>query len=153
MWGVRAASASRRRVCCSSRLISLLPLPLSASHRGRDGLQRFKSSSHPVWFQYYAVCPFLLASFVHHPIRRKASRHVMGCGLGWNPGWQQCSRLEEVEFASLWPGPRLPWDLSWWWTSQRWFWRAGERRILLLVWWRSTECKPRAKIRDVVLWG
>lgn len=86
--GSRAASASRRRVWCSSRLVPVLPLPLPTWHQGRDRLQRFKSISHslpsPQYdFSIMAVCPFLFASsFVRHSIRSKASRHVIGCRLG-----------------------------------------------------------------------
>ena len=87
MWGWRAASASRKMVCCSSRLVPVLPLPLPARHQGRDRLQRVKSSSHSLPSPQYAlsimaVRPFSFASFVHHSARSKAGRRVIGCGPG-----------------------------------------------------------------------
>lgn len=79
----------------------------------------------------------------------------------WNPGWLQRGVLKDAECAGLFPGPRLPWDMSQWWTSRRWFGDAGERCILCfwdarLVWWRGTKwvkCRLRAKTQDVTLWG
>lgn len=140
MWGTRAGSASRRRVCCCSGWVPALPLPLPTRHRGRDCLQRFKSSSHsppaPRYdFSMMAVCLFRFASFfVHHSWGESARNRVAERGRwrGWNPGWQQRGVLKDAECAGLFLGSRIPQDLSRGWPSQHWFWGAGETSILLL---------------------
>lgn len=149
MWGVRAASASRRLAvldwfpCC----------PCPCQHHTREVMlcRGLRAAATQYDCSIMAVCPFLLASFVHHP---SGERQV---GTWWDADWDETlagSSAAAWEMRNLLcPGPCLPWDLSWWRTSQCWFWCAGERRILLLVWWRRTKCKPTAKIQDVMLWG
>lgn len=172
MWGSRAASASGKRICCSSRLVPVLLLPLSTQHQGKDHLQRFKSRSHflpsPQYdFSIVAVCPFLFASFFVHPsIRGKASpardrvrtggdsadETQAGSGAASWKMWNVpvCSQAVVSHGTCLGGGlvstgfEMQERDVSFC------SWEAK------LVWWRDTKwikCRLRAKIQDVMLWG